>query len=149
MDKEKLKSLPERDYDIEKTNFLNTSQQRQSYLEHKYENEYRRDALISIISTGAIGYLISFIQKYQELHLHYCKILILWSIVFFWVTLVLSLINFHISSKAFSVEIEKIDNKDKNTQNFYNFISESVTVISLFSITIGVLLAFIFLFTNF
>lgn len=83
MKKEELKNLPDRDYDIEKTNFLNTSQQRQSYLEHKYENEYRRDALIALISTGAIGYLISFIQKYQELHLYYCKTLILWSIVFF------------------------------------------------------------------
>lgn len=106
--KEKNQTLSER----EKINYISRWEQRLSYANHKYENEYRLDWLLSLIATGALSVSVKILlDDVSQNNIHFEWFLLV-SIFCFSVNLIISLYLFYLGAEAFKFEIERIDKVD-------------------------------------
>ena len=100
-----LKRLTARQYDFRKFNYDQRGKERAAYVAEWYKNQHRRDDLFSILNILCL--LISIIASEK-----------LFSMLF-WTILIIHLIGYSISSKAFDFEVDKMD-KRKFWENPYS-----------------------------
>jgi len=147
----------------ERINYISRGEQRLSYINHKYENEYRMDGLLSLIATWALSVSVKiFLDDLLRNNLHFDWFLFLWTICFSF-NLVISLYLFYLGSKAFKFEIDRLDRidkvqdssnkKEKEEEILAEINSSSVSIgvwtkRNLIILSLGLFLGLIFLFLN-
>jgi hypothetical protein len=145
----------DREFELKKLNYVCRGDERLSYINHKYENEYRMDGLLSLISTGALSLGISLLTNSPSDNKMQYELFLLLGIFCFAVNLVISLRSFYLGSQAFNFEIERMDTLEINPKdsivsapNIFSETANKWTKYNLIILSLGLVLSFIFIFLN-